>query len=164
MLSFFDLPLSTVVYTFVEHDDTATHIASNILLDALQTRTKVRPQGWPVTDCVIGGSLAAALERGDLGVEPPHALRLPETALEAPAMVGQWGDSDHILIDGAHRLWRRWKRGDKEFPAYVVPEALWRMFTISDMPGTGEEWREFNRTAEVRTPELEFLHKLLGGK
>jgi hypothetical protein len=150
------LPITEAVYTFVETDGTPVHIAASTLLYGLETRSA------PVTRCMIAPSLVAALERGDLGVEPPHALRLPESALEAPGIVGEWGDA-HIIIDGAHRLWRRWKRGDPDFPAYVLPEALWREFQISGMPGSGEFWRAHNKTAEVRTPEMELLLKLLGG-
>lgn len=156
MLRMRDLPITEAAYTFVEHNGTATHIAASTLLGALERHAA------PVTRCMIAPSLVEALERGDLGVEPPHALRLPLEALERPGIIGEWGDT-HIAIDGAHRLWRRWKRGDADFPAYVVPETLWRKFTIADMPGSGEYWREFNKTAQIRTPELERLLRLLGG-
>lgn len=137
MISMFDLPLTEAVYTFTMHDGTVTHIAASTLLGALERKP------WPVTSCEIGESLAAALERGDLGVEPPHALRLPDAALERPGVIGEWDDA-HICIDGAHRLWRRWQRGDTHFPAYVVPEPLWRLFTIDDMPGSADLWREWH--------------------
>lgn len=158
MLRMSQLPITEAVYTFVEHNGTPTHIAASTLLRGLERPGKA----WPVTRCMIGASLVEALERGDLGVEPPHALRLPESALERPGIIGEWGDT-HISIDGAHRLWRRWKRGDADFPAYVVPEAAWREFVIADMPGSGAFWDHFNRNAEVRTPELEALLRLLGG-
>lgn len=149
MLSMFDLPITEAVYAFTTHDGQAVHIAASTLLGALERKP------WPVTHCVIAPSLVEALERGDLGVEPPHALSLPDAALERPGVVGEWGDGAHICIDGAHRLWRRWKRGDADFPAYVVPEALWRHFQIGDMPGSAEHWREWNKTAQIRTPETE---------
>jgi hypothetical protein len=157
MLSMFDLPITEAVYTFTEKSGNVTHIAASTLKGLLEAK------GFPVTHCEIGQSLAEALERGDLGVEPPHALSLPDEALERPGVIGEWRGA-HICIDGAHRLWRRWKRGDTDFPAYVVPEYIWRMFEIGDMPGTGEEWREWNRTAQVRTPEFEALMRLLGAK
>ena len=149
-------PVGTM-YTFVEAEKLMpTHIASRVLFDAL-TRNRV-----PVTIAHIAPSLVEAMERGDLGIEEPHALKLPEAALDTPAIVGEWGDT-HIIIDGAHRLWRRWKRGDTTFPAYLIPEALWRHFTVRDVPGSGVFWDTFNRTAQVRTPEMEALLKLLAG-
>lgn len=157
MISMRDLPITEAVYTFVDKAGTPTHIAASTLLGALERRA------YAVTECFIATNLIEALERGDLGVEEPHALRLPDAALERPGIIGQWGDG-HISIDGAHRLWRRWKRGDASFPAYVVPEPLWRLCTISDMPGSGAMWKEFNRTAQIRTPELEAFLRLLGGK
>lgn len=152
------LPVSDSFYTFVETDGTVTHLAASLLL-----RTLERPhRPYPVTRCEFGETLIAALERGDLGVEPNHARRLPEAALERPGIIGLWGDT-HISIDGAHRIWRRWQRGDRWFPAYVVPEAAWRVFTIEGIPGDAETWRELNKL-ETRTPEMEALIRLLGGE
>jgi hypothetical protein len=143
------------LYTFVEgHSMHPTHIASGVLVKLLTGR-------FPIHKPEISPSLARALERGDLGVEEPHALKLPEAALDTPVTVCEWGDT-HIIADGAHRLWRRWKRGDKTFPAYIVPEKLWRHFVVNGVPGTGEFWDTFNRTAQIRTPEMERLLKLLG--
>lgn len=158
-----DLPLTEAVYTFTPHDAAPVHIAASTLRGLLETwrhsRTGV---AYPVTTCVMDDGLRRALERGDLGVEEAHAMRLPDAALDVPGIIGEWGDT-HISIDGAHRLWRRWQRGDREFPAYVVPEVLWREFTITDMPGSGDLWRELNKV-EVRTPEMQALIRALGGE
>lgn len=143
MLSMWDLPITEHVYTFVDKAGEPTHIAASSLRAAVE-RSPLKP-----TWCVIGDSLADALTRGDLGVEEPHALKLPDEALETPILVCQWG-ADHIIADGAHRLWRRWKRGDDDFLAYVVPEGAWRIFTIADMPMDGAFWDDFNRNAQVR--------------
>lgn len=144
MLYMRDLPLTEAVYTFVAADTgQPTHIAASTL------RMILEGLGWEITDCIIAGSLASALARGELGVEPAHALSLPESALEAPGIVCEWQDT-HVIADGAHRLWRRWKRGDMAFPAYLVPEPAWRPFVICDMPGDGKFWDHFNRNAQVR--------------
>lgn len=155
-----DLPLTEAVYTFVDNDKVPVHIAASTLYRGLQEARGGK--GWPVTLCVMEQTLIDALKRGDLGVEEEHALTLPEEALERPGIIGAWGDA-HICIDGAHRLWRRWQRGDRDFPAYYVPEALWREFTITGLPGTGEEWSDWNRNVKVRTPEMEAFIKSLGG-
>lgn len=145
MLSMFDLPLSEPVYTFVDGETgEPTHIATGLLLYAL------KGSRWPIIECEMAQSLVEALERGDLGVGEPHALSLPEAALNAPIIVCEWGDK-HIVADGAHRLWRRWKRGDTGFRAYVLPEKVWRNFTIHDAPGDGKFWDHFNRTMKVRS-------------
>jgi hypothetical protein len=135
---------SEPVYTFVD-DSTGqpTHILSGRLAAAL-----VRSSAVPIR-CVMDDSLIASLEKGLLGVEEAHALKLPEEALDAPCIVGQW-DGAHIMIDGAHRLWRLWQRGDREFNAYYVPEKAWRLFVIDDIGGDGSFWSDFNRTAKVR--------------
>jgi hypothetical protein len=97
----------------------------------------------------MGSGLIDALKRGDLGVEEAHALTLPEAALDTPLLVCQWGN-EHVIADGAHRLWRRWQRGDRDFNAYYLPEELWRPWVIHDMPGDGQFWDFFNRNIKVR--------------
>lgn len=153
------LPITEAVYSFVEHDGTATHIAASTLLATLEAYRSPKGERMPVTTIHMDAGLLRALERGDLGVEVAHTLRLPEAALERPGIIGQWGEH-HISIDGAHRVWRRWKHGDRTFAAYVVPEALWRMYVITDMPGDGATWREINKQ-EYRTPEFEALLNML---
>lgn len=144
MLSMFDLPITEAVYTFVDGETgEPTHIAASTLL------ATVKRAGVVPILAMIGGGLAEALQRGDLGVEEPHALKLPDVALDTPILVCEWGDK-HIIADGAHRLWRRWQRGDPDFNAYIVPEPVWRRFVIAGMPGTGEFWDYFNRNARVR--------------
>jgi|SRR5579864_2720993 len=142
--SVLELPEDEHVYTFVSNDGTEpTHIAATTLRRALEIMK------WPIIKCMIGAELIKCLERNDICIEPEHALALPEEALETAIIVCEWG-TEHVIADGSHRLWRRWKRGDDHFKGYTVPEAVWREFAIYDIPGTGEYWDKFNRTAKVR--------------
>lgn len=136
-------PLTDALYTFVETNGEPVHIASTYLLEILK-----RSGAVPAL-CLFDATLIQALERGDLGAEGPHALKLPEAALDAPGIVGRWGDR-HIMIDGAHRLWRRWQRGDTDFPAYYLTEDIWRRFTVDGIPGDGAFWSDHNSNAKVR--------------
>lgn len=138
-----DMFLKSAVYTFVDNvTRETTHILSGELLAAAKRAGVI-----PVL-AQIGQGLADALERGDLGVEEDHAMSLPEAALEEPALICEWGH-EHVIADGAHRLWRRWKRGDKDFPAYLIPETAWRHFII-ELPGDSVFWDYFNRNAKIR--------------
>jgi hypothetical protein len=142
--SYLELPITEHVYTFVDKaTGEPTHIAATTLRLACEA-SRLQP-----ILCEIGDTLVDALKAGALGVEEHHALKLQDSALETPLLVCIWGDS-HVLADGAHRLWRRWKRGDQSFMAYMVPEPAWRLFTIYDMPGDGSFWDDFNRNAKVR--------------
>lgn len=134
------------VYTFVTKEGEVVHINMAPLKAAI-IRTGITP-----ILAEIGDTLATALEQGLLGVEEEHALKLSESALDVPAIVGTWGDSDHIVMDGNHRLWRRWKRGDTHFPAYVIPEKAWRLYCIPNelVGGDAAYWDHFNRNAKVR--------------
>lgn len=142
--SMFDLPITESVYTFVDAaTGQPTHIAASTLRHCIE-QSPLEP-GM----AAISPSLVEALKAGTLGVEEHHALKLPESALDKPILVCEWGDS-HVIADGAHRLWRRWQRGDAEFPCYVVPERAWRLFVIVDVPGSGALWDDFNRNAKIR--------------
>jgi hypothetical protein len=139
-----DCDATEIVYTFVDgNTGEPTHIAVSALTRAIQ-RAGIIPMV-----ASMGEGLIAAIERGDLNQEPDHAARLPSEALEAPCIVGAWG-GEHIIIDGTHRLWRRYQRGDRDFPAYYIPEDAWRHFVIHGMPGDGEFWDHFNRNVQVR--------------
>lgn len=143
-ISIWEVPDREAIYTFVDDDKGhATHIAATTLREAVE-RAGIIPQL-----VMMGESLIEAITGGSLNVEEDHALKLPDEALDTPILVGNWGHK-HIIIDGSHRLWRRWKRGDPDFPAYVIPEKAWRRFVIYDMPGDGNFWERFNRTAKVR--------------
>ncbi len=138
-------PLGTT-YTFVASDTgEAIHIASGCLLAFLRHVG----EAIPTFEIELDPTVIAAMQRGDLGVEEDHALKLPEAALEAPLIVCEWGGT-HIFADGAHRLWRRWKRGDTTFRAWVIPERMWRQFVVMGLPGSGDYWDDFNRNAKVR--------------
>jgi hypothetical protein len=39
---------------------------------------------------------------------------------------------------------------DRSFMAWVVKEAGWREFCVTDIPGTSAQWHRFNREAKVR--------------
>lgn len=133
----------STVYTFVGAE---TGEPVHIAVDPLALLIRMA-QVSPIK-CEMGESLIDALKAKSLGVEPEHALTLTDAALEAPLIVCEYGDT-HIIADGAHRLWRRWKRGDGSFLAFVVPESVWRDYTIS-LPGDGAFWDNFNRNARVR--------------
>jgi len=136
--------IGATVYTFV---DAATGEPTHILVDVLQRI--IDQSGIPPTDCALGESLIDALKEGSLGVEEDYARTLADEALRVPLVVCEWGHT-HIIADGAHRLWRRWQRGDANFLAYVVPERIWRACVV-DLPGDGAFWDDFNRTAKIRT-------------
>lgn len=159
MLSVLAIDPTGETYGFVDNDkNEVTHIATGVI-KRIMAEDLIRP---PVTQCMFGESLTQAFERGELGVEEDHAMRLPEEALKVPCLIGLWGKS-HIMLDGAHRVWRRLKRGDLDFPAYVMPENVWREFIVYDVPGTAAQWNEFNRHAKIRTPVREMLRKAMGG-
>lgn len=85
-------------YGFVDRDKSrVTHVATGVI-KFLLAELPLKPQ---LTICMFGDTLCQAFEKGELGVEEDHALRLPEEALKVPALVGLWDDG-HLMLDGAY--------------------------------------------------------------
>lgn len=142
------LPPTEQTYTFTTHTGEVYHFAIGQLNAAIKRMAgKLTPVMIPFDQ-----SLLHALKSGDMGVEPDHAARLPLEALERPVLVLAWGDGEHVICDGAHRLWRRMERGDADFPAYFIPPTVWRYFLITGIPGSAELWRKANEEQGVRAP------------
>lgn len=70
----------------------------------------------------------------------PHRVmelkRRPPSSLE-PCIWGLWGDDlsklSGFLMDGRHRYALAILRGQKEIPAYIIPESVWRDFLIDSL-------------------------------
>jgi hypothetical protein len=142
------LPPTEQTYTFTTHTGEVYHFAVDQLNRALKRlEGKLTPVLVPFDETVTD-----MLKNGAMGVEPDHAARLPVEALERPVLVLQWGDGQHVICDGAHRLYRRMGRGDTDFPAYFIPPNVWRYFLITGLPGDAAHWREANKEQGVRSP------------
>lgn len=51
-----------------------------------------------------------------------YAMSLSEEKLETPAIVIDLGASGQLMIDGTHRSYKKWKRGDKTIQAYYITD------------------------------------------
>lgn len=63
-------------------------------------------------------------------VEAAKARALTREQVNDPVIVLEWSDGTHLLIDGAHRLWRRWHESQGEVHAYVLPRAFWHRYVL----------------------------------
>lgn len=57
------------------------------------------------------------------GVEPDHLTRLTEADLERPGIMLGWQPGNVSIVDGAHRLCRRWQLGMVTFETALVAAA-----------------------------------------
>ena len=52
-------------------------------------------------------------------VDREYAMNIDESVVDIPGIFIKEGDSFHFLIDGWHRAYRKWKRGDKMMDTYL---------------------------------------------
>jgi len=79
--------------------------------------------------CLIHQQLITQIEH-HAGVEQKHLSTLKDSDLAKPVIVIIWPDGDGTVIDGNHRLLARARRGDKDFPAYIIPAPHWEKILI----------------------------------
>jgi hypothetical protein len=145
MIKLYNMDRTEAVYTFVDEDGSPPlHIASDRL------RAFLEKGEFQVYKCPWTPSMIQAMEQNTLGVEIEHALRLPVSALSIPGIYIT-KDGGQILVDGAHRMWRRWKAGYDCFYAYVVEEDVWKHFVVADLDGDRALWHNFAKNAKIRS-------------
>lgn len=119
-----------------------------------------------IKDAIVGGRIKAAMFRipevpesffthvlEHNGVEPDRLARIQERDLERPGIMVWWGNHDghSTLIDGNHRLCRRWLLGKKDFRFIMVD-----VTDLADfMCRPGDEERLFGKRER---PGYETLH------
>lgn len=59
------------------------------------------------------------------GVEAWKLSRLDLAHRDKPVLFADMGDGTHVLIDGNHRVARRWQDGLRDVAAYLVPRSFW---------------------------------------
>lgn len=59
------------------------------------------------------------------GVEEWRINRLTPQHRDRPVLFAEQGDGTHLLIDGNHRVVRRWRDGYRDALAYLLPLEFW---------------------------------------
>lgn len=135
-ISVFRLPKAEQVYTFKEDKTGELH---HFAVD--QMNAYIRAALKPELIVIHPDMLKHLVNRG--GWEPDHLANMSDAALEAPCTLIDYGDGTHVLADGVHRVLKHAQKGHDTFPAYVVPERIWRRFLIEDVPREIVDWDDF---------------------
>lgn len=77
----------------------------------------------PITVEILEHQYQHVIERN--GVEAERVARLDPSRRDKPVLFADMGDGTHVLIDGNHRVARRWQDGLRDVEAYLVPHSFW---------------------------------------
>lgn len=73
------------------------------------------------------------------GIEPYRVRRAMQSPRWLPLLFAMQPDDTYLMIDGSHTLVARWMLGHTQANAYVIPERIWRHYTVEGMPTWNEE-------------------------
>lgn len=67
-------------------------------------------------------------------IDQEHVKSLTEQQAKMPIVICMMPDGTGLTIDGHHRAWAAFQRGDTEIRAFILEEPQWRRFIIEDVP------------------------------
>lgn len=78
------------------------------------------------------------------GIEEPRVSSLTRLQRDVPGIVADFGNGTQAMIDGNHRLVRRFRDGLRDMYVFWLSEHMWRDFLLDVPPETikarGHEW------------------------
>jgi hypothetical protein len=98
--------------------------------------------GWPLVRVVIDPALAEAVAAQNC-IEADHVFAITAERREAPVTMLEMDDGTVLPCDGSHRILRRFIDEVFWVRAFMVPERLWRRFSIEGTPGEEAAWRSY---------------------
>ena len=67
------------------------------------------------------------------GVDQVHLDRLTDDMLSSPILIAEFNDGANLVIDGNHRIVKRFKKGFKTVDAVIVNEPDWTPYLVTDV-------------------------------
>lgn len=68
--------------------------------------------------------------RKDFGIEQPRLDSLTPELIERPVLIVEWGDGTSTIVDGNHRVVRRFELGMEKTKAIIFPPNFYKEFTF----------------------------------
>jgi hypothetical protein len=116
------------IFSHTDEDGVTRHWNTSAMVRAVFER-KVKPAHG---ECDINGSLVAHI-LSNHGVEEANLAQLPDKVLDIPVVLAQFTDGTSLLIDGNHRVVKRWRKGLKKVHAMIFSEEQWKPFLLTDV-------------------------------
>lgn len=115
---------------FFTWQDKGSNVYEHFAITPLNAHLMVT--GFPATKCEITQHLIDAAWRN--GIEKVRLGQLTERELAQPLTLLERQQGWHIIADGSHRLIRLHELGKVTFWAWMVPEAIWGKFRLTNLP------------------------------
>jgi len=115
------------------HED--LHGATRHFNASAMTRAVLANTVTPVFETLaLYDDLVAHIEKFH-GVEEPHLANLG-SSINNPIIVVEFPDGDNLVVDGNHRVVKRWRLGLKTVPAAIFKPGQWEPFLVTgvDIP------------------------------
>src|ERR1700757_2452747 len=113
--------LGDQVFTYY-HNNAMLHFNVSLLA---RMRKQMPKEFWLITMDVTEDIYDMCIKHR--GIEEPKVLALTKKQLREPGYgVFHDDDGNFTLVDGHHRLVRRWRGGVRQIDIWVTPESVWK--------------------------------------
>lgn len=119
------------IFTHVDPEGVTRHFNASALLRAIM-RKQIQPLPQFI-ELGLDEGLVDYIEKNQ-GVEQDHVERISEASTNNPILMVEFkDDGTHVIIDGSHRVVKRWRMGKHSIPCILVKEPGWVPFLVTDM-------------------------------
>jgi hypothetical protein len=113
------------IFTHTDPAGVTRHFNASMMTRAVLARQVTPDLGeFELTD-ELGGHVAA-----NHGIEEHHLETITDKMLESPVLMVHFEDGTDLIVDGSHRLVKKWRRGDKTVHALVFMPGQWERFLV----------------------------------
>jgi hypothetical protein len=116
------------IFTHTDLQGVTRHWNTSAMVRAVFQR-KVKPS---LVNCPLTEDLIQHIEQNH-GVEEPNISQLPDKVLDIPVVLVHFEDGQDLLVDGNHRVVKRWRKGLRNVDALLFQPKDWEPFLLTDV-------------------------------
>lgn len=116
------------IFSHVDGQGAVRHFNTTAITNAILSRV-LAPD---FATLLLTPSVVSHIEQNH-GIEPGHLNKIPDEALNRPVLLAMFRDNTSLVIDGNHRIVKRYRIGKTTVDALVITEAQWLPFLVVDM-------------------------------
>lgn len=119
------------IFTHTDENGVTRHFNCGAIMRAIAQR-KITPDFATVD---IPESVYQHIQANH-GIEEDHLSSITIKMLESPALLAHFDEGSDLLIDGSHRLVKRYRQGLRTIEVLVVQEKDWTPYLVTDIDQT----------------------------
>jgi hypothetical protein len=116
------------IFSHTDLQGVTRHWNTSAMVRAVFQR-RVKPS---LVNCPLTEDLIQHIEQNH-GVEEPNIAQLPDKVLEIPVVLVHFDDGSDLLVDGNHRVVKRWRKGLRDVNAMLFQPKDWEPFLLTDI-------------------------------